>query len=88
MVTPVSTIDTDWLYYILVSLNLNKYATGVAQPGLSVKNILPVLIPVPPLSEQRQLVIKIQELETKITQAQNSIDKAQNKKEAILKEFL
>ena len=54
-------IDFDWCNYILEALQLNKYATGAAQPGLSVANILNVFVPVPPLNEQVIIGAKVSE---------------------------
>ena len=45
----------NWLYYQLIFADLNKYATGVAQPGLSVKNIKEVFISIPTFSEQKAI---------------------------------
>ena len=42
--------------YVLKFLNLNQYATATAQPGLSVKTVNEVCIPIPPLSEQARIV--------------------------------
>ncbi len=51
-----------WNRYFLQALNLNQYATATAQPGLAVSNINKVLIPLPPLGEQKRIVAKIEEL--------------------------
>ena len=48
-------IDFKWSNYILEALRLNKYATGAAQPGLSVANILNVFVPIPPTQEQDRI---------------------------------
>ena len=56
VVTPMVDIDLNWLYYILVGLNLNQYATGAAQPGLAVGNVLKVKLPLPPTNEQKRIV--------------------------------
>ena len=49
-------IDTRYLYHLLKVINLNKYATGGAQPGLAVSKIDKIKIPIPPLSEQERIV--------------------------------
>ena len=47
--------DPTWARYLLEQLNLNQYATATAQPGLSVKTINEVAIPVPPIVEQHRI---------------------------------
>lgn len=51
--------DTIWAGLFLKALNLNQYATSVAQPGLAVNRIEKVLIPLPPILEQKRIVEKI-----------------------------
>ena len=51
-----------WCGYFLKALNLNQYATATAQPGLAVANINQVLIPLPPVAEQKRIVAKLEEL--------------------------
>ena len=70
--------DVKWQYFFLIALNLNKYATATAQPGLAVSNIIEVPIPLPPLAEQKRIVAKIEELLPKVEEygkAQESLDK-------------
>lgn len=55
-------IDITWACFFLEALNLNQYATATAQPGLAVANINTVLIPVPPLAEQKRIKNKIEVL--------------------------
>ncbi|WP_309608781.1 restriction endonuclease subunit S [Flavobacterium sp.] len=88
VVTPNSDINNDWLYYQLVKLNLNQYATGTAQPGLSVENLKSVSIQVPPLSEQQKIVSEIEKIESKITVLETEIAEIPKLKEAILKKYL
>ena len=54
--------DVLWCGYFLKALNLNQYATATAQPGLAVANINKVLLPLPPLAEQKRIVAKLEEL--------------------------
>lgn len=54
--TPKAAIDVGWLYYSLDLLNLNRFATGQAQPGLSVDVLENVSLAIPPLElEQKKI---------------------------------
>ncbi|WP_256414564.1 restriction endonuclease subunit S [Acinetobacter sp. 5862] len=88
VVTPLIPIHPKWLFYYLVELNLNQYATGVAQPGLSVGNLDSILLNIPSLEEQEKIVQQIEILETQIAQAQKIIDDAPQQKQAILQKYL
>ena len=70
--------DVKWQFFFLIALNLNRYATATAQPGLAVSNIIEVPIPLPPLAEQKRIVAKIEELLPKVEEygkAQEALDK-------------
>lgn len=53
----VKYIDEIWSYYALRALNLFRYHTGAAQPGISVKTLNNILLPIPILSEQKEFVL-------------------------------
>ena len=88
VVTPLIDMNDTWLYYKLVSLDLNQYATGVAQPGLSVKNLNNLPITIIPIEEQSKVAKEIQILESKLNEAQAIIDASVDKKHAIIESYL
>ena len=47
--------DSRYLYYLLRSMNLNRYASAGAQPGLSVKKLLTLKVSVPSLEKQKKI---------------------------------
>ena len=88
VVYPKENIDETWFSYQLIHMNLNQYATGTAQPGLSVINLNPIQIIVPPLSEQQRIVTEIEQIETEIGALESELASIPVQKEAILKKYL
>jgi len=69
-------------------MDLNKYKTGVAQPGISVKNLKVVDMDLPSIEIQKEIVSKIQKLEIQINESKKILDSASDKKKDILKKYL
>lgn len=85
VVTPNGNIDTLWLFYILGYLNLNQYATGQAQPGLSVDNLLEVELFIP-LSkpEQQKIASCLSALDELITAQTEKIEQLKQHKKGLM----
>ena len=79
-------------FLVLVLESMYQYLlnlrTGIARDNLSQEKIRNIRIPVPPLDIQQQLVAEVEQLEAKITEAQVVIDKATERKNAILTKYL
>ena len=54
LVTPIVEMNSIWLNQLLLNLDLKRYQTGAAQPGLSVKNLQEIQILCVPIDEQNQ----------------------------------
>lgn len=89
IVKPYQDIPTTLVYYMLINLNLNKYATGAAQPGLSVKNISEqVIIPVPPKSSHFSIATTLDSLKSKVDRLQENYDKISQECDALKQAIL
>ena len=77
VVSPLIESSPYWLYYMLSALNLNKYAKGVAQPGLSVGVINEISIPVPPLALQQRFATQVEAIEAQKANVEATIAEMQ-----------
>ena len=76
-----------FMYYFLMALNLNKYATATAQPGLAVSNVLEVMCPLPPLNEGERIIKKLALL-IPLVENYNAIQEKQDALNSSIKERL
>lgn len=77
----------DYLLWYLCSENGKcetfKFMKQTAQPSLSMQTIRQILVPLPPLSEQKRIVAKVEELMAKI----DELEKTEKELEALKKDF-
>ena len=82
--------DTDpvWLRYHLEKMNLNQYATGTAQPGLSVQKILELQCSIPLFETQKKVAEAIIKIELDIQNAEEFCRNSYFRKQAVLDKYL
>ena len=61
VVTPLIDLNTIWYYYALKLLDLTRFQTGAAQPGLAVDRLKKINIPFPPIELQNQFADFVRE---------------------------
>ena len=83
----VEYVDEIWSYYALSALNLFRYHTGAAQPGISVKTLNNILLPIPILSEQKKFVLFSNQINKLKADVQKSIDEAQLLMDSLMQEY-
>ena len=84
--------DYDFLAYVMEAADYTLYITGSAQPKLSQSNLNCVKLPIPPISEQKQIVDYLSKRTSKIDEAINESNKMisllQERKQIIINEVV
>ena len=76
--SPTMKYESLWLYHMLVMINLNKYATGAAQPGLNVGTLVDLEVMFASYNLQNQFAERVQAIEAQKAQAQDSLAQAED----------
>jgi len=83
--TPSQRVVVEWLYYQLVMMNLNQYATGQAQPGLSVNVLEKLQVKVPSTTtEQQQIADCLSCVDDLITEQVKKIEALRTHKKGLM----
>ncbi len=64
-------LELNYLCYYINSISLVKYVTGTAQPKMNQLNMNKILVPLPPLAEQKRIVAKLEQINVLIETALN-----------------
>ena len=87
LVTPIVAMNSIWLNQLLVNLDLKRYQTGAAQPGLSVKNLQEIPIISVVLSEQNAFAAFVEQTDKSKFEIQKSLEKLETLKKALMQKY-
>ena len=81
-------IAVDWLFYLLNHLNLNQYATGQAQPGLSVDVLNGVMTSIPQdEAEQKRIADCLTSLDELVAAESRKLDFLRTHKKGLMQQL-
>lgn len=87
LVTPKVPMNPIWLYVTLREMNLNRFQTGAAQPGLAVKTLNNVNIITPPIELQNQFAAFVQQVGKSKSVLQKLLEKQELLQAALMQEY-
>lgn len=89
---PKRDFETIWFGELLRAMNLGQYSLSSAQPGLAVERIRNLKIPLPSISEQRQIAsfldTKCSEIDSLIAIKQHKITELKEYKKSVIYEYV
>lgn len=87
LVTPIVEMNNTWLNQLLLNLDLKRYQTGAAQPGLSVKNLQEIQIISVPIDEQNKFADFIKQVDKSKVAVQAALEKTQLLFDSLMQEY-
>ena len=87
LVTPLIEMNSVWLNHLLINLDLQRYQTGAAQPGLSVKNLQEIPIIEVPKEDQNQFADFVKQTDKSKLAIQQSLEQLEILKKSLMQKY-
>lgn len=87
LVTPLVEMNSIWLNQLLINLDLKRYQTGAAQPGLSVKNLQEIQILSVPIAEQNQFADFVHQVDKLKFEVQKSLKETRVLMDSLMQQY-
>ena len=87
LVTPLVEMNNIWLNQLLLNLDLKRYQTGAAQPGLSVKNLQEIPLISVQIDEQNLFADFVKQVDKSKVAVQKALDEAQLLFNSLMQQF-
>ena len=87
LVTLLIESNVVWIYYLLKFMDLHRYHTGAAQPGLAVKTLNTVEIPIADISLQNQFAAFAEHINKSKAVVNQSLEKLEMLKKALMQKY-
>ena len=87
LVTPIIEMNSIWLNQLLLNLDLKRYQTGAAQPGLSVKNLQEIQIVMVPIADQNAFAEFVEQVDKSKVAVQKALDETQLLFDSLMQEY-
>ena len=87
LVTSLIETNVMWLFHLLKLMDLYRFHTGAAQPGLAVKTLNTVDIPIADIDLQNQFAAFVEQTEKTKTTISRSLQKLETLKKALMQKY-
>ena len=87
VVTPKVELDDTWFFYCLKYLDLKRFQTGAAQPGVSVEKLNNISIPLPNYKSQLYFSDFVKEVDKSRLEVQKSLKKTQELVDSLMQKY-
>lgn len=87
LVTPIIEANVVWLFHLLKLMDLYRFHTGAAQPGLAVKTLNTVTIPITDIHAQEQFAAFVAQTDKSKSTIQKSLEKLEILKKSLMQKY-